>query len=233
MKKIDKILNFFLLLIVGILTFNSLLTLIIIHWNFFSQKYIFSFTPSGINTYLSAYGEYKDLFAGTIATVAAYYGLHGMTVATDGNFQKIKQDRFSEWKNILEIRSLEIEKKDPFMKREFVRVRLNFYERLYEIDFKIDNKIVLESIFHPVFGELIQFFEEQNEMNINMGGVYKSNNDSYSFDSFRFLINGSVVTIYENFESDLKKLYLAKLSSDRTIDLALYQNSLNNYLKRS
>jgi hypothetical protein len=233
MRKIDKVFNLLFLAVITILVIASFLALIIIHWTFSDSNYSFSLSPSSINTYLSAYGDYKALFTGTIAAIAAYYGLHRMTVAADANIQKIKQDRFSEWKTILDIRFVETDKKDPFMKREFVRVRLDFFERLYTANFNIENIDALKNIFEPVFGNLIQFFEDQNEMMIQMGGVYQNEKYSYSFDSFQFLFLGSVGNVYNEIKSDLLKLYLAKLPDHRFIDAELYKSSLTNYLKRS
>lgn len=68
----------------------SILALAVVHMTFFDcSKYHFSFTPSGINNYLSALGEYKALFTATVATIAAYYGLWRFQVAADQN-----RDRF-------------------------------------------------------------------------------------------------------------------------------------------
>jgi hypothetical protein len=209
-----------------------MLTVVMIHLNFAKPNYSFSLSSSAINIYLSSFGNYKALFTGTIAAIAAYYGLHRMTVAADANIQKIKQDRFSEWKTVLDNSLHEIEKKDPYMKREFTRVRLDFYERLYEINFNIESDEVLTTIFESVFGNLIQFFEEQNEMSIQMGGAYPDQNYSYSFDSFRFLFLGSAGTVYNKIAKDLQKLYLEKLSTHRTIDAELYKISLTSYLTR-
>lgn len=92
----------------------SIIAFVTIHWTL-SNKYSFSFSPDGINTYLTAFGQYEALFTATVATIAAYFGLLRLKVATDTNNDKLKQDRFSEWKTVLDIRFIEIEKYDPYI----------------------------------------------------------------------------------------------------------------------
>lgn len=92
----------------------SIIAFVTIHWTL-SNKYSFSFSPDGINTYLTAFGQYEALFTATVATIAAYFGLLRLKVATDANNDKLKQDRFSEWKTVLDIRFIEIEKYDPYI----------------------------------------------------------------------------------------------------------------------
>lgn len=113
-------------------------------------------------------------------------GLHRLKAATDANSDKLKQDHFSEWKTVLDIRFIEIEKADPFMRREFTRVRYNLFRQLYDLNFSITNNTQLTQIFQSTFQDLARFFEEQNNRHIGMGGVYPTNKYSYSFDSFRF-----------------------------------------------
>jgi hypothetical protein len=223
-----KIFNWLLLAIIVILIFMSLVALITIHWTL-SCKYSFSFSPEGINNYLSSFGQYKALFTATVATIAAYFGLHRLKAATDANSDKLKQDRFSEWKTVLDIRFIEIEKADPFMRREFTRVRYNLFRQLYDLDFAVTNNAQLSQIFQATFRDLTRFFEEQNNRYIGMGGIYPNNTHSYSFDSFRFLLLGSIDTIYPEIVRDLQTLYLAALDPNRIIDANMFRTAQQNY----
>lgn len=225
-----KIFNGLLLTIIIILVIMSTIALISIHYSLY-DKNSFSFSPDGINTYLSAFGQYKALFTATVATIAAYLGLLRLKVATDANNDKLKQDRFSEWKMVLDIRFIEIEKLDPYMKREFVRVRYNLFKQLYDLHFSISNKDQLTQISQTTFGDLISFFEAQNNKHIDMGGAYPDDQFSYSFDSFRFLLLGCVDKTYPDILTDLKALYLSALPTDRYIDSDLYKAALTNSLK--
>lgn len=181
------------------------------------------------DNYLSALGEYKALFTATVATIAAYYGLWRFQVAADQNRDRLKQDRFIEWRSVLEVRFAEIDRYDPFMRREFVRVRLNLFNQLHDINFSIDNNQQLTAIFQNTFRDLADFFETQNNRHIGMGGVYPNNTYSYSFDSFRFLLFGSVDNVYPAALTDLQTLYLAAISPNRIIDPNMYQTALRNY----
>lgn len=223
-----KIFNWLLLTIIVILIFMSIVALVTIHWTLY-DKYSFSFSPDGINNYLTAFGQYKALFTATVATIAAYFGLHRLKAATDANSDKLKQDRFSEWKTALDIRFIEIKKADPIMIREFTRVRYNLFRQLYDLNFSITNNTQLTQIFQSTFQDLARFFEEQNNRHIGMGGIYPNNTDSYSFDSFQFLVLGSVDTIYPEIVSDLQTLYLAALDPDRMIDVNMFRTAQQNY----
>ena len=126
-----KIFNNLLLAIICILIIMSLLAIITIHWTLFTRRiYIFSFSPTGINNYLIGYGTYKALFTGTVATIAAYIGLLRYKAATEANKDKVKQDMFSEWKNRLDYRLIEIEMNGPYLKRIFTDVRLRLFNRV-------------------------------------------------------------------------------------------------------
>ncbi len=222
-----KILKVLLLVAMIILIAMSLLALIAIHWTLSEKS--FAFTLKGIDNYLAALGNYKALFTATVATMAAYFGFHRLKAATEANIQKSKQDRFSEWKYVLDIRLAEIEKSDPFMKREFIRIRHNFYERLYPLNFNIDGKAQLTNIFDATFRDTVNFFEQQNNKHIGMGGAYPNNKFAYSFDSFRFLFLGCIDNVYNNIVPDLMELYLRCLPADRIINAGMYKAALVNY----
>lgn len=206
----------------------SLIALVAIHWTL-CIKYSFSFSPEGIEIYLISFGKYKALFTATVATIAAYFGLRSLKAATDANSAKLRQDRFSEWKTVLDIRFIEIEKYDPYMKREFVRVRYNLFTQLYNLNFSITNDSQLTQIFQSIFRNLTRFFEEQNNRHIGMGGIYPDTTYSYSFDSFCFLLLGSVDNSYADIINDLKLLYLASLDINRLVDVNMYQTAQRNY----
>ena len=227
--KVAVLFNSVFIIIICILGLTSIVALVAIHWEL--SKFNFSFSTKGINTYLSAYGEYKALFTGTVSTIVAYFGLHRLNAATEANVLKLKQDRFSEWKAVIDIRFIEIERKDPFMKREFIRLRLNFFEELYKLDFNIRNKEQLEYIFKKIFEGQVSFFEEQNEKYIHLGGFYPNNSYSYSLDSFRFLFLATLNDIYPDIVKDLLALYLQQLSSMRIIDPEAYKRQLESYIK--
>lgn len=206
----------------------SFVALIAIHWTL-CDKYSFSLSPTGINNYLTALGQYKALFTATVATIAAYFGLHRLNAANVANSDKLKQDRFSEWKTVLDIRFIEIEKTDPYMRREFTRVRYNLFRQLYDLNFSISNNAQLTQIFQSTFQDLVRFFEEQNNRHIGMGGVYLNNNFSYSLDSFRFLLLGSIDANYPEISQDLRTLYLATLDPNRIIDSNMFMAAQQNY----
>lgn len=226
--RMTRILNRLLVTTIVILVVMAVLALISVHMTLWDEGE-FSFSPEGINSYLDALGEYKALFAATVATIAAYYGLWRYRAAVDQNRDKLKMDRFSDWKTVLDVRSSEIEKYDPLMKREFVGLRYRYFEHLYNTNFRISTKEELTKIFNELFKDRVAFFENHNERNMGMGGAHPNSDHSYSYKNFEFLFLGCAETLYAGIETDLKALYVDNLPIDRTIDAELYQAALQTY----
>lgn len=205
----------------------STIALTAVHWNLSELK--IDFSPDGLETYLSALGEYKALFTGTIAVCSAYFGLQRVKVSVEANREKIKQDYFGEWKTVIQVRAAEVDKYDKRMLREIVKIRHSLYNDLYELNLKISDKETLTKIFDKHIKSRVRFFEEQNDKQIGMGGAYPNDNHSYSYDTFRFIFWGMIDQGYDDLESDLKELYLNNMDSDRTINLGMYRAAQQNY----
>lgn len=209
-----KLLNNLFICIVYILLFTSTLAIIGIHWELASRPFLIS--PEGISNYLYQYGSYQALFTGTIATTAAFLGLKRLQVAAEANKDKLRQDRFVEWKAVLETRLLNIEKADPWMKRPFIKERWNLFCLLYTHDFNVTTKEQLLKAF-DIFGEAIQFFESSNKSCMDKGEIYPNTDYAYGFDSFHYLMIGALNIVYENYYHDLRQAYLSKLPAQRII----------------
>lgn len=200
--------------IVYILLFTSSLAIIAIHWELVYRSFLFS--PKGISNYLDQYGSYKALFTGTVATTAAFLGLKRLQVAAEANTDKLRQDRFIEWKAVLETRLLVIEDTDPLMKRPFIKERWNLFCLLYKHDFNVNTKEQLLNAF-DIFGPSIQFFETFNKNYMNNGEAYRSKDHAYGLDSFHYLMIGTFNQLYDKYYDDLKEAYLSKLPAQRLI----------------
>ena len=209
-----KISNTLFTYIVYILLVTSGLAIIAIHWDLASRSFLIS--PKGISNYLGQYGNYKALFTGTVATTAAFLGLKRLQVAAEANTDKLRQDRFIEWKAVLEGRFLEIEKTDPLMKRPFIKERWNLFCELHTHDFNITSKEPLLKTFN-IFDTSIQFFETFNKSYMDNGETYRSKDHAYSLDSFHYLIIGTFNKVYDNYYDDLKEAYLSKLPAHRLV----------------
>lgn len=226
-----EILKRLLIAAMVILIGMSTLAMISLHWGL-SQK-TFEFSPKGIDNYLSTLGTYKALFTSTITTIAAYFGLHRLNAAIEANVQKVKQDRFNEWRSVLDVGLVRVERTDPHMKNEFIRLRYRFFEKLYLLNFNIAKKSQLENIFKEVFKGVSLSFEQQNKRNISMGGIYRNQKDSYSFDNFRYLFIIGVDPMYNELVSDLQDMYLECLPDSRLIDPQAYADADRDYRSRT
>jgi hypothetical protein len=223
-----KIITKLLLVIIGILTVMSVIALVAIHWQLFAEHSL-SISPEGINFYLSALGEYEALFTASVATLGLYFAFLQLTSAVDTYKDKIRSDHYAEWKNTLEVRLKEVEADEPYMGRQFIKLRYRLFLHLYEMKFAISTREQLDQVFELHFKKEVGFLEKTNERYQGMGEVYPDEKYSYSFDSFRFVFLGCIDNFYDEIEEDLKGIYLAVLPQYRHINLNTYQVALQNY----
>lgn len=203
-----------------ILSLMSILALITVHAVLLGcSQCRFSFNPMGINNYISAFEPYKALFAGTVTTIAAYYGLRRFQIAADQNKDKLKYNRFIEWQTVLVFYYKMVVQNDKFMIKIFIKVRSDLFDQLYPIDFKIEGQDKLEEIFDKVFKKYPISFEKQNKKFIESGGGKSPDgNHSYSLESFETLFLGCVNYIYDGGLAELGKMYLKAIDSERETD---------------
>jgi len=220
-----KTFNFIIILFSYILCFLSLVAFIFIHINL--AKYEFQFNLDGINNYFKALTEYKELFAGTITLIVAYYGIQRFDAADDANRDRIKLDRFSDWKNITEMRMADIKENNKNFLREFSRVRFNFYSDLYDNSMAINNKSELLTIFNKYFKKTAPYLEKTTKKFLEMEGIYPNQNFTYFYDDFFYVFIDCLDNSYETIYIDLKELYVKALDPDRVIDDKLYKDVLN------
>ncbi len=223
-ENILKSLEIGLFLLICILISFSIVVIILIHLELFKLEFTSSLI--GLDFYLNSYSQFKVLFTGTVATVAAFLGLQRVKVSEVANKEKIKQDYFNEWKNAILVRSHEIEKYDPIMIQEINLLRKRIYDTLYDFNLKIEDIKQLTNFFNKHFENRINFFEQQNENSRKYGGFYRNDTHSYSFDSFRFVLWRMIDEGYPDLDRDLKTLYLNSLDENRIIDYDLYVGSV-------
>jgi hypothetical protein len=222
-----KFYEFLFRLIIWILMACSVVAIIIIHLDlFYSPRFAFDFSRKSIGGYLDIYKEYNGLFTATVTVIVAYLGLQRLKVASDANADKLKQDHFVEWRTVQDVRLIELEKTDPYMKREFIKIRKNLFLQLYELDFNIENKEQLTDVFKANFAEFIPFFESMNERFMEMGGVYQNESFSYTGQNFAFLFNGCIEKGYDQLYNDILDLHRQYLATDRIIDSEMYRSAL-------
>ncbi|WP_120230643.1 hypothetical protein [Chryseobacterium sp. AG363] len=191
----------------------------------------FEFSPDGINFYINQFAKYNGLFAATITLIVAYYGIERLRAAERANIDKVRLDRYSDWKTITDTRLDVVKDDNPLFRREFINIRYQLFEDLYPA-FAIENKKQLQALFNKYFLNLIPAFESNNKKQQGCGGIYQSATYTYFGQNFLFVFLGSVIGVkYDNATEDLLEMYLASLPSDRIIDSLAYQSALERYIK--
>jgi HPt (histidine-containing phosphotransfer) domain-containing protein len=225
MKKV-KALNTVIYVFVMIALATTGVVVLLVNYKLFKESPLL-WTADGFINYLKAYGDFKDLFVVTIAATAAYVGLQSLQQTVQANKEKLKQDRFSEWKSRVESRILEVEKNDPYLRRVFLERRMKYFDALFARDFYIASGPEM-AICMSIFGDVIPFPEAQNNRTIRLGGVYASSDHAYSYDAFRFVFIGAADGAYPEVERDLHALYLNLLPDRQVVDQETYKQAQIN-----
>ncbi|MEZ4949829.1 MAG: hypothetical protein R2879_00720 [Saprospiraceae bacterium] len=177
-----------------ILLILSTLALVFIHVGLAGLE--FDFTPSGFNFYIKELSKYGYLFGATISVLALIYG-------SSRYHEKIKNDRFIEWKSAIEPYLNYAGVSNEMLKVEFTRKRYELFRILYNLGFRIQKKVELEKCLF-LFKNEIELFESQNKNYQNTGGAYPDLEYVFIFDSINYLIHGSCIECYPGYERDLK-----------------------------
>lgn len=219
---IKSIFNIIIITTSLILVLVSASILIIVQKNLCNDVY----DPSilGLNNYLKEFSNYKELFAAAITLIVAYFGILRLTAAEVANKEKVKQDRFNEWKNLLDIRLIEVEKNNIYFRRQFVSFRWKLFERLYENKMEINSKKELDMIFNDEMRSSVRFLEEMNEQYFGRE-VYPDKNYSYIYTDLQFIFLGLLDKYYIGIEVDLKNIVLDSLNPQRTVNYDLYTST--------
>ncbi|ASE62114.1 hypothetical protein CEQ15_11730 [Chryseobacterium indologenes] len=191
----------------------------------------FEFSPEGISFYINQFAYYNGLFAATITLIVAYYGIERLKAAERANIDKVRLDRYSDWKTITDARLDVVKDENPLFRREFITIRYQLFEDLYPA-FSIENKKQLQTLFNKYFANLIHAFESNNKKQQGLGGIYPSSDYSYFGQNFLFVFLGSLTgEKYDNAIEDLLKMYNEKLQKDRIINSLAYQSAAERYFK--
>lgn len=219
-----KSFNFIIIVFSYILSFLSLIAFVFIHIELSDRE--FQLDLEGIKNYFRALTEFRDLFAGTITLIVAYYGIQRFEAAESANIDRIKLDRYVDWKNITESRMNEIKTNNLHFSKEFSRIRFNFYNDLYENKMAINDRIQLEKIYDKYFKKRTPYFEETTNKYISLGGIYPNKDFTYFFDDFYIVFIDCLDSSYDDIFEDTKSLYVANLNPNRTINETLYNEAL-------
>lgn len=230
---VKRLINVLAFTVVITLVIVSILIIVVINIDFFDKtKYAFSFTPNGIEAYLNKYGKYGGLFTLAIASAAAFSGLRSLGESIRANQDRLKQDRFTEWKNAVSIRIKEIED-ETLIIRLFAERRYHLFSVLYGYKFELLDKNQLVTLF-DIMRDMVPSFEK-NSGYYKFDGVYQNNEYSYYYSTFEFVFLGGLDKKYPGVENDLKALYLGCLPANRIIDKVRFKETLekkrwNNYV---
>jgi len=223
----QKIFNIVIIIFSIILCIFSLIAFVFVHLELAQRN--FQFDLEGINNYFAELTQFKELFAGTITLILAYYGLKRLETAEKSNRDKVKTDRFSDWKSITELRMNEVRDKNKIFVREFSRLRYNLFNDIYDKDMSIKNKKELDIVYDKHFNDITRTFEENNDDYVGMGGIYRTAESTYFFDDFYFIFIGCLDNAYDGMYHDIKNRYLSTLDANRLVGVELHNNAYTQY----
>lgn len=220
----QKFFNVVIILFSIILCLLSAIAFIFVHLDLANSN--FQFNLEGINNYFASLTQFKELFAGTITLILAYYGLERLKTAEKANRDKTKFDRFSDWKSITELRMNELRKKNKLFVREFSRLRYNLFNDIYDNGMSIKNEKELNLIYDKHFQNITRDFEENNDDYVGMGGIYRTATATYFFDDFYSIFIACLDSSYDKIYQDVHKKYISSLDQNRIIGEDLHQRAI-------
>lgn len=180
-------------------------------------------SSEGVSLYIKQFSKFYGLFGATVTVIVAYYGIERLRAAERANYDKVKLDRYADWRLITDLRIELIKDDNPLFRREFYKMRYQLFEELYP-KFEIKDYTQLNLIFDRYFKSYIPSFEKNNAAHQRSGEFYPSANHSFFGSKLDFVFLGSLQgETYENINEDFEKLYIKNLPPDRIIDARAYQ----------
>ncbi|WP_415374100.1 hypothetical protein [Patiriisocius sp. Uisw_017] len=223
----QKFFNVVIIIFSIILSLFSLIAFVFVHLEL--SKRNLQLDLEGINNYFAEITNFKELFGATITLILAYYGLKRLKTAEKSNRDKVKTDRFSDWKSITELRMNEVREKNKIFVREFSRLRYNLFNDIYDKKMSIKSKKELDIIYDKHFNDITRAFEESNDDYVGMGGIYRTADSTYFFDDFYFVFIGCLDSAYDGMYNDIKNRYLLTLDANRLIGIELHNGAYTRH----
>lgn len=209
MKLLKGIINFLQWLFISISAFTIIITFIE------GLSYAVDFSANGIQFYLDSYQPFSLLYGATFVILTTNLAINRFGLLIDSNRATLKIGNRNLWIETIYYFLEEVKDKDPYMIKVFKRNILGIHDDLFDMDYKIEAKSNLESFFSKYFKDQIHDLEQQNNLHINLGGVYRDEDYSYSYDNFRYIF-ANMVKIKDSYTdamNDLKEMYQAEVKS--------------------
>lgn len=227
---ISKIFNYIIMAVAIILLVVSILAFVSKQYELFSTS--LSISSEGVSFYLKQFSKFYGLFGATITLIVAYYGIERLKAAERANYDKVKLDRYADWRLVTDIRIDLIKDENPLFRREFYKIRYQLFEVLYP-DFSISDHAHLTLLFNKYFKNDIVSFENNNKNQQRMGGIYRSSTHHYFGEDLLFVFLGSLSgKNYDAVNEDFLQLYIDNLSSERLVNAETYLIVQERYFGR-
>ena len=223
-NEIFVIKNLFRILTWSLISLSALAFLSVQFQFIFSDTYTLSLTSQGVITYFSKYEGYYYLFAGTIATTVGLVAMLSLA-------HRITQDKYYDWKQILDYRLSDIGRSNVSFESVFKNIRFKLFRDLYRINFVIKSAVQLEEFFNKYFKGSIVFFEESDDR-YEFTGFYPDEKFLFSYINFRYVFISCLDEYdekytFDNIDCDLRKMYNQEL--DKTVNLDLFNIGMSKY----
>ncbi|MEQ9309250.1 MAG: hypothetical protein RLN90_07320 [Balneolaceae bacterium] len=196
-------------------------------------KMDFSFTSTGFQNYLSLYQPYSLLFGATFVVLTTNLAIERLGLLTESSRATYKIGNRAAWIETANYFIEEVKDSDPYMIKVFKRNILNIHDFLFDHNYKFSNKQELQDFFNQFVKDQVIFFEQQNETHVGTGGVYRDEEYTYSFQSFKYIF-ANIVKLEESYQStmdDLQQLFVTEVKKlpNRQVDKETFRMAIQNY----
>lgn len=175
----------------------------------------FDFSSKGLQYLLDLFEPYSVLYGATFIVLTTSLAINRLGLLMNTNRDSFKIGNRTAWIETVNFFLNDIEDNDPYMRKFFKRNMLDIHDYLFDHNYRFESKNSLDDFFNRFAKNEITKFEQQNRMYQNIGGFYKNDSHSYSYDSFRYVFE-NIIKLEDSYSSlriDLQNQYQDEVRS--------------------
>lgn len=202
-KSIRQILLFFNWTFVGL----SVISLVFVFADVFQRP--FNASLLGLTTFFKILSTFSILYGATFVVLTTIFTIDRLGIMQEANDKTWLSNNRNIWYQIMKEVIAEIKLTDDYMYRDFLTKSIRIHDHLFSFNYRFANKQQLESFYNTFSQGQITHFEQMNKEYMSFG-VYENNNQSYSFQNYKYVLVNLVNpdNCYPNWLTDLQEMYM-------------------------
>lgn len=193
----------------------------------------FDISSEGFQYYLEFFEPYSLLFGATFVVLTTNVAIERLGLLIESSRATYKIGNRTAWIETANYFINEVSDNDSYMIKVFKRNILNIHDFLFEINYKFSSKDDLKKFFDQFIMNNVGFFEQLNQRHIGMGGIYRDEDYTYSYESLRYIFVNitKIEESYQSVENDLKELFITEVKNqpNRLVNRETFRHANERY----